>query len=103
MLPLIPVGFVICRFIPWIKALKKLFGLKQKCADNEEKDNLDYDSNDVDEEENSRLSKNIRLFVGGLSLPTIAITLDRVICGTFGIEGSSIIRTSMVFYSILIL
>lgn len=97
MLPLIPVGLVLCRFIPWIDALKKVFCLKQKRINTEEKDgNGHNDDDDDDEVENSRLSKNIRLFIGGLALPTVAISLDRVISGAMGFEDSSIIRTTVV-------
>ena len=80
--------------------LLKVKRYKQKYQEVDEEHRSDNNSHDS--RENSRLLKQTRLIVGGLTLPTIAVCIDRLIYTMVGSTGSSsIVRTSCVCYRML--
>lgn len=97
-LPLIPVVLVLARFTPCQNTIEKMFPtcLKYKQKQNKKTHNEESDDDDDEEKLNSKFISKIRLIVGGLMLPTIAVSLDRLVFGTLGFKGSSLLRTTLV-------
>lgn len=106
LLPVIPIFLVLSRCIPWYSILEKaisswsLFKVKPCTQKYQEVDDERYsydESTDDDSQENSILLKKIRLVVGGLTLPTIAVCIDKLILTMVGSRSSpSIVRTSLI-------
>ena len=69
----------------------------QLMIENEQQRNNNVDNED-ESQENSRFVSHLRLVVGGLALPTIAVILERIIIyGMFdSTSPPSIVRTSLV-------
>lgn len=102
-LPLIPIALVVSRFISWERAIERFFLVCFKCTSNEtaQKELADTDqlSNDTedDTQENAKLISHIRLVLGGLALPTIAVILDNLVFGLWCSPNSPpLIRTTLV-------
>ena len=70
--------------------------LKYKQKQNKNTHHDESDDDDDEEKLNSKFISKIRLIVGGLMLPTIAVGLDRLVFGTFGLKCSSLLRTTLV-------
>lgn len=103
MFPLIPIVLVLSRFVPWERTVERLFPVYKSNFDMEKDQLLDseqqisYGSED-DDEENSKFTSHLRLVMGGLALPTIAVVLEKVVFGSMGFTTSpaSIVRISLI-------
>lgn len=56
----------------------------------------DSSEQDEDEKEDAKFVSTIRLVVGGLLLPTVAIALDKLILSRLNVIQSTLLRTSIV-------
>lgn len=109
-LPVIPIVLVSCRFIPWQHTLEKLFPFLFKFKSKDYSNKYDDSDNEIENDsneyfysdengsyENTKLLKKIRLVVGGLALPSIAVVIEKLIFSLVKDSGSSsILRTSMI-------
>jgi len=97
-LPLIPVALVSGRFLQWEKILQNLMPNFFKCQiknpdyKQNEADEDDYDEEDQDEKEDMKFLLRVRLVIGGLMLPSIVLTIDRLLCS----KQTNLMRTILI-------
>lgn len=103
-LPSIPIVLILSRFIKWEKTIEKFFPscFQYKTSFYYKKSQYEinnrFDDNDENELENSKILKKIRLVIGGLALPSLAVLFDKIIFNYLvgSNKSSSLIRTTMV-------
>ena len=100
-LPSLPIALVSARFIPWhdyfINLFPKYFMHSQDHL-NRKQNQLEDSEQSIDEYEiktDDQFIVSIRRIVGGLFLPTIAISLDRLCLKKLGLCDSVLVRTAI--------
>ncbi|CAF0746702.1 unnamed protein product [Brachionus calyciflorus] len=97
LLPTIPIALVAFRFIPVSGLIDKLLPtysiteLSRKINEN----GYDQLPEDDDEKEDAKFMSKIRLVVGGLLLPTIAISVDKFFLSRLNLVNSVLVRTTI--------
>lgn len=97
LLPTIPIALVASRFVPISNLIDRLLPtysiteLSRKINEN----GYDQNSEDEDEKEDEKFMSKIRLVVGGLLLPTVAISIDRLFLSRLNLINSALIRTAI--------